>query len=86
MGSNIHDLLELFQFWFSNESNWFNSNQEFDNLIKLRFSNLVEKYNIDISGYIQSIISTKESWEQWKYKRGFNINNILINPNNFIKD
>jgi len=47
MGSNIHDLLELFQFWFSNESNWFNSNPEFDNLIKIRFSNLVEKYNID---------------------------------------
>ena len=43
----MRDLYDLFQFWFANADNWFNSNPDFDELIKSRFSNLVEKYDID---------------------------------------
>lgn len=41
------DLYELFEFWFANGQNWFNSNPEFDNLIKSKFGDLLEKYDID---------------------------------------
>jgi tRNA(Ile)-lysidine synthetase-like protein len=47
MDSQMRDLYDLFQFWFANTDNWFNLNPEFDELIKSRFSNLVEKYDID---------------------------------------
>lgn len=59
-------------------------NEDIDNDNNNNDENEIEKYNIDISGYIQSIISNKEIWEEWKYKKGFNINNILINQTSSI--
>jgi len=44
--NSMSDLHELFEFWFDNSKNWFNSNSDFDILITTKFSNLLEKYNI----------------------------------------
>jgi len=45
--NSMSDLNELFEFWFANSQNWFNSNPDFDSLITTKFSNLLQKYDID---------------------------------------
>ena len=39
-------LYELFEFWFSNEKEWFESNPSFDEIIKTKYSEYIKKYNI----------------------------------------
>ena len=44
-----------------------------------------DTYNIDISGYIQSIIVDDEVWNKWVYYKGYNINYILSSHNSIVK-
>ena len=43
---NESELYELFNFWFSNEKEWFESNPSFDEIIKTKYSHFIEKYDI----------------------------------------